>query len=129
MLSIFSCSLLLALHPYSYAETNVSVFAGYHAGGEFEDVNTGQRLKLDDDESYGISMSLPYSQNTKLEFVLSHQESRLLNDSAPAEVLIDLDIDYLHVGGCIPGPVHKPSPISSGHWVRRIIVRVAEAYR
>jgi len=110
ILFILSCLLLLALQPYSYAETNVSVFAGYRAGGEFEDVNTGQRLKIDDGESFGISMSLPYSQNTKMEFVLSHQESRLLNDSAPAEVLIDLDIDYLHFGGLYtwPGKVAEP---------------------
>lgn len=102
---ILSCSLLLLFNPYSFAESNVSVFVGYRAGGEFEDTTSGQRLKLDDGESIGISMTVPYSQNTKLEFVLSHQESRLLNDSAPAEVLIDLDIDYLHVGGLymLPG--------------------------
>ena len=94
-----SCLLLAILNSHVFADTNVSVFAGYRAGGEFEDANSGQRLKLDEGESFGISMSVPSSQNTKMEFVLSHQESRLLNDSAPAEVLIDLDIDYLHVGG------------------------------
>ena len=96
---ILSCFLLTTLNSYVFAETNVSFFAGYRAGGEFEDTTSGQRLKLDEGESFGISMSVPYSQNTKMEFVLSHQESRLLNDSAPSDVLIDLDIDYLHVGG------------------------------
>lgn len=96
----FLSVIILLLASHVIAETNVSVFAGYRGGGgEFEDTTSGLRLKLDEGESFGISLSVPYSQNTKMEFVLSHQESRLLNDSAPAEVLIDLDIDYLHVGG------------------------------
>jgi hypothetical protein len=90
---------ILLFASHTIAETNFSVFAGYRGGGEFEDTISGQRLKLDEGESFGVSMSVPYSKNTKMEFVLSHQESRLLNDSAPAEVLVDLDIDYLHVGG------------------------------
>jgi len=105
---------LLAVHPLSYAETNVSVFAGYRSGGEFEETDTGQKLRIDDEQSLGISISAPYTKNTKLEFVYSHQESRLSSDTAPEDVLIDLDIDYFHIGGLYTWPSERVEPYIVG---------------
>ncbi len=101
---LFLSGIVFLVSSYTLAETNVSVFAGYRYGGEFEVVTTGERLKVDEGESFGISFSFPYTKNTKMELVFSHQESRLLNDNAPADVLIDLDIDYLHYGGIYTWP-------------------------
>lgn len=89
---IFICNAVVA-------ETNVNIFAGFRGGGEFEEANTGKRLKIKDGESIGFEINWSQSADTMIELVYSHQESQLTNSSAPADVLIDLDVDYLHIGG------------------------------
>lgn len=92
------------------ADVDVGLFAGYRTGGEFEVVGSGERLKIKESESIGFSVNLPYNKNTMYEFSYSHQEAQLSNVSAPADVLIDLDIDYLHIGGIYlwPGKIAQP---------------------
>lgn len=92
------------------ADTNVSVYAGHRAGGEFEEINTGNKLKISEGESTGLAVDWSYSKNTMYEVVYSHQEAQLKSNNAAADVLIDLDIDYLHVGGIYlwPGKMAQP---------------------
>ncbi|MCK5722756.1 MAG: hypothetical protein KAI84_09485 [Gammaproteobacteria bacterium] len=92
------------------AETNFNVFTGYRAGGEFEEIGTGIKLKLKETMSSGISVDWAETKNTSYELVYSHQESQLLSGTASSDVLIDLDVDYLHLGGIYlwPGNIVQP---------------------
>lgn len=96
------------------AETNLNVFAGYRGGGEFEDANTGRSLTIKDSETVGFEINWSQSPNTMIELVYSHQEAQLTSSSAPADVLIDLDIDYLHVGGIRMWPGENIRPYIVG---------------
>jgi len=95
-------------------EANLSVFAGYRGGGEFEEVNTGEKLKIAETESIGFSYDWKYDANTSVILLYSHQETRFTNSAAAADVLVDLDIDYLHMGGIYHWPGKRVSPYLVG---------------
>ena len=97
-----------------FADTNVSVFAGYRSGGEFEVASSGEKLQIRENESTGFSVDWADSKNTMYEVVYSHQEAQLTNTNAPADVLIDLDIDYLHLGGIYLWPGKRAQPYLVG---------------
>jgi len=96
------------------AETNVSVFTGYRFGGEFEEVGTNRKLEIKETVSNGVSVDWSHSNNTMYEVVYSHQETQLLNGNASSDVLIDLNIDYLHIGGTYLWPGDKVRPYLVG---------------
>lgn len=96
------------------ADTRVSLIAGYRAGGEFEEIGSNRKLKIKETMSSGISVDWTYNKNTMYELVYSHQESQLLNSNASSDVLIDLDINYLHLGGIYLWPGKKVQPYLVG---------------
>lgn len=96
------------------AETNVSVFTGYRAGGALKEVGTDRNLKIKETMSNGISVDWSYTKNTMYELVYSHQETQLLSGTASPDVLIDLDIDYLHIGGIYLWPGERVQPYLVG---------------
>jgi len=75
-------------------------FAGYRFGGEFEDRETGETFELDDDTSYGLIFNYPYTDYTEWELYYSQQSTSV--DAAGFAVTdnrFDLDVDYLQIGG------------------------------
>lgn len=96
------------------AETNFSVFTGYRAGGSLEEVGTDRKLKIKETMSTGISVDWSDKNNTMYELVYSHQDTQLLNGNASTDVLIDLDVDYLHLGGIYLWPGKKVKPYLVG---------------
>jgi len=115
ILKITFCLACLSLSNILLAETEVSVFAGYRGGGEFEEINTGEKLSITEDESTGFSIWWTYDENTFIEVLYSHQEAQLTSSTAPTDVLIDLDIDYFHFGGVYQWPgTNKAKPYLSG---------------
>jgi opacity protein-like surface antigen len=98
------CAFLLGT-SVAYADSSaygvqVTPFAGYRFGGEFEDKDSGETFELDDDSSYGLSINFPYTDLTEWEIYYSQQSTSV--DAAGFSVTdnrFDLDIDYLQIGG------------------------------
>jgi len=97
-----------------FAETNVSIFAGYRGGGEFEESGTGEKLKLDENSTGGFTIDWDYVDNTTIQLFYSHQETQLLSTAAGPDALFDLDIDYLGVGGTYQWPGKTMEPYLAG---------------
>lgn len=102
--------LLLILPAFAQAGVKYGVeitpFAGYRLGGEFEAEEggntTGADIDLDDASSYGVIVNWPSVENTEWELYLGRQSTSLETaglfdpgESPPAE----LDITYLQAGG------------------------------
>ena len=114
LIKLVLAGLFVVNAPLLFAETNISVFAGYRGGGEFEDSETGGKLKLAEGESYGFTIDWDYSANTTMQLFYSHQESRFTSDTAADDVLFDMDIDYLGFGGTYVWPGQRVEPYLSG---------------
>ena len=90
------------LAPAAYADIlQISPFYGYRFGGEFEDADTGARLKFRDSSCWGGVFDIRLSEETQLEFYYSRQETELKRDEGlfASTTLFDLDVDYYHLGG------------------------------
>ena len=100
-LIIFGILSILSVSTESVAQNfEVTPFAGYRFGGDFEDSVTGFGLDIDDSESYGLILGFNMSPETQLEFLYSHQSTKIEPKGlfSPTS-LTDLDMDYYHLGG------------------------------
>jgi hypothetical protein len=75
-------------------------FAGYGFGGDFEDVETGAELEFDEAGTFGVIFDITADATTQWE-VLYLQQSTQLDTGAlfVAEPILDVDVHYLHGGG------------------------------
>ncbi len=78
----------------------VSAFSGYRLGGDFKDRVSGETLGLDGAAAYGVAVDIPYESDTQIELLWSHARQGLGRAAAlPAKPFLDLNVDYLHLGG------------------------------
>ncbi len=99
---LWTACLAAGLAPMAHADIlQVTPFYGYRFGGEFEDADTGARLKLRDSPCWGGVFDLRLSPETQLEFYFSRQETEMRQDEGlfASTTLFDLDVDYYHLGG------------------------------
>lgn len=94
---------LLANSPGLAAETSrfeLTPFAGYRIGGEFEDEATGTDFELDDSGSFGLIFNARASDITQYEIYLGRQETDIdLSEAGGEPEQLGLDVSYYHVGG------------------------------
>jgi hypothetical protein len=75
-------------------------FAGYRFGGEFEEEDSNETFELDDDSSYGLIVNFPYTSYTEWEIYYSTQSTSIdAAGFAITENRFDVDVDYLQIGG------------------------------
>jgi len=76
-------------------------FYGYSFSGGLKDADTGEDFDIDDAACYGGMVDVRVSENKQIEFFLSRQETELQSDEGlfGGPSLVDLDIDYYHLGG------------------------------
>lgn len=100
---VFTALVSLYLLPASAQAYGITPFTGYRFGGEFEDINTGTELKLSEEQTYGIIFDRQLASGDIMEFYYSNQPSSLLA-SGPVTpgALIDIDVEYYHLGGKYP---------------------------
>ncbi|MEQ1802123.1 MAG: outer membrane beta-barrel protein [Gammaproteobacteria bacterium] len=84
----------------------VTPFAGYRLGGEFESTDLGTTngagIDIDDASSYGLIVNWPSVENTEWEIYLGRQSTSLETDELfdpPGTAPAKLDISYLQAGG------------------------------
>ena len=91
---------LMVVAPGVHAATEAIPINAYRASGDFRDINTGTVLDVDDETSYGFILQFDAGHDSRYEFLYSDQSSRLrAGVSLPTNVLFDIDITYIHVGG------------------------------
>jgi opacity protein-like surface antigen len=104
----FAMALIAAFFPVSAIAGNFEItpFAGYTMGGEFNDAVTGKSLSFDDTSSYGIMVDFKQPADKEggeswIELYYSRQQTRLKADQGPffGDPLFDVDIEYYHLGG------------------------------
>lgn len=82
------------------ARLSLTPFGGYTFGGKFKDTNDIQTVEVDDAAHFGLLLNIRESANTQWEVFYSQQQSEA--DTAqisPSQPTVDLDIQYLHIGG------------------------------
>ncbi|RDH82889.1 MAG: hypothetical protein DIZ80_11515 [endosymbiont of Galathealinum brachiosum] len=80
--------------------TEINIFSGYRTGGELENANTGNKVSLDETDSYGIIIGTDYGPEHVMEFLYSFQNSDLYDtNTAPQTKLANIDVEYFQVGG------------------------------
>jgi len=76
-------------------------YAAYRIGGDFEDDETGEEYDLDDSEAFGIILNIYAKPQGQWEILYAKQSTELDTlgalDGIPPS--IDLDVEYLQIGG------------------------------
>ena len=114
----FAMALIAAFIPVSAiaADMEITPFAGYTWGGEFNDAVTGKSLRFDDTSSYGIMLDFKQAEDSWIELYYSRQQTRLSADQGPffGNPLFDVNIEYYHLGGTYGEATGKVKPFAVG---------------
>ena len=105
--SVAAAALLLCLASHAQAadparHTNFwefTPFSGFTAGGEFEDPADGSDRDLDEDSNFGLIVNAAVDDWRHYELLYSTQ-STSVDGAAP----IDMDVQYLQIGGIVSYP-------------------------
>jgi opacity protein-like surface antigen len=104
--------------PVWAADFEVTPFAGYTMGGDFQDAETGQSLSFNDTSSYGIMLDFRQAGDSDswIEVYLSRQQTKLKADQGlfVGNPLLDVDIEYYHLGGTYGQSTGKIRPFVVG---------------
>ncbi len=98
------CLALLAV-PAAQAQEDVfkfelTPFAGFATGGEFEDTTSSASLDLDDSSSFGLILDIRESANTQWEILYSLQPTEADTTGLPiGGAPFDIDVHYFQGGG------------------------------
>jgi len=93
-------------------EFEITPFAGYAVGGEFEDPNDGSDRDLNADASFGVLLDFTTEDPSRhYELLYSNQKTDVDGNSQ-----LDLDVEYLHIGGVVDfgSPNRRAIPFVAG---------------
>ena len=93
----------------------ITPYAGYTFGGNFEDNTTGANLDVKEGGSFGLVLGLPDTPETQYELFYGVQRTKVTGGgTSGGGTLFDLDIHYLHLGGTYMFPGEKIRPFLAG---------------
>lgn len=103
-MGVASLALATAAAPASAAEPDypqfeITPFYGYMAGGEFEDPSTNTDRDLDENNNFGVIFNSALEQWRHYELLYASQSTEI-DGTLP----IDLDVQYLQIGGTVSNP-------------------------
>jgi opacity protein-like surface antigen len=87
----------------------ITPFAGYRLGGDFNLANSRQRADLDDHGSFALSVAVRRDGWSQYELLYARQETQLERDSPLAP--LDVNVEYLHLGGTLDADVESDFPL------------------
>jgi opacity protein-like surface antigen len=105
LLTVVGFALLQAAAPAQareqddYAQFEITPFYGYMAGGEFESPLTNTDRDLDENNDFGVIFNAAVDEWRHYEVLLASQSTEI-DGSVP----IDLDVQYLQIGGTVSNP-------------------------
>ncbi|WP_448548872.1 outer membrane beta-barrel protein [Thalassotalea fusca] len=93
--------LLTSTQSIAQTEYEITPFAGYRFGGDFDVSINGDTssLNLDDQSSYGVVFAWPFDQSRQGEILFSHNKTPFEKQAA---IDTELSVSYLHLGGNVP---------------------------
>ncbi|HKJ20569.1 MAG TPA: hypothetical protein VJ993_07895, partial [Woeseiaceae bacterium] len=75
-------------------------FAAYRGGGDFEDKEGLVEFELQESNAWGLILNGTVEANTQWEVLYASQSTSVdITGAIPDESAFDLDVEYLHVGG------------------------------
>lgn len=89
-----------ALEPNMF---EITPFVGWMAGGSFEEPSTGAERDIDEDTSFGIFLNLMADVPERQYELLYVKQGTMVEGSVP----MDLDIEYLQIGGTVAYPQNR----------------------
>jgi hypothetical protein len=78
----------------------ISPFAGYRIGGEWDSDSDGEGADIDDGNSWGVGFGLYRDERSYWELLYSRRSAGLETDD-PALRAVDVTIEYFHFGGTL----------------------------
>ncbi len=78
---------------------SLTPFGGYTFGGEFKDEDGMLKVEVDDAAHAGLIFNIRESANTQWEVFYARQSSEADTTDVAAGPAVDLDVQYLHIGG------------------------------
>jgi opacity protein-like surface antigen len=78
----------------------ITPFAGFMAGGSFEEPTNGNELDVEDDASYGVFFNLVADVPERQYELFYTKQSSVVEGGVP----LDLDVQYLQIGGTVGYP-------------------------
>jgi hypothetical protein len=101
-----AAAMLLGMSSVYAAEPNdrtnrveITPFAGFMGGGEFEDPADDSERSLEDDTSFGVIVDIADEPWRHYEFIYSQQNTEVGGVSP-----LDMDVQYLQIGGIVSHP-------------------------
>ena len=89
----------------------LSPFAGYRFGGEFEEEGTDRTFEPDESNANGIILNIREGANTQWEVLFARQSTAVAAEPPlGTEAVPDLDVEYLHFGGTYHGDGNNTRP-------------------
>lgn len=82
-----------------YSQFEITPFYGYMAGGEFENPATNTDRDLDENNNFGVIFNAAVDEWRHYELLYSTQSTEI-----DGTVPIDLDVQYLQIGGTVSNP-------------------------
>ena len=99
-LLLLSALIVAFISPASAFSLEITPFTGYRIGDSFEEELTETKVKLAEGASYGLVINHDVAPNGQFELYYSRQATSLKTGPALPDIQgLDLDVDYLHIGG------------------------------
>jgi opacity protein-like surface antigen len=120
--TIFKASIaasMLAMTSAGFAEAmqqelsrfSLTPFGGYTFGGEFKDAEDSVSVEVDDAAHMGLIFNIREGANTQWEIFYSRQQSEAdTAEVSPTQPVVELDIQYLHIGGTYVADGNRARP-------------------
>jgi hypothetical protein len=97
VLAIFaSASVSASEAEADYKRFEITPFAGYMAGGEFEDPTTNAERDLEEDTSFGLIVDIAAESWRHYEFLFANLDSEV-----DGTIPFDMGVQYLQIGGTV----------------------------
>lgn len=112
---VLSTLAILSIGSAAFAQSpgNVELtpLVGAMFGGTFEDIDENLDAELDDGAHAGVILNIRESGNTQWELIYSRQSTDVdASEFSPATPTIDLDLQYLQLGGTYLGEGERVRP-------------------
>jgi hypothetical protein len=119
--TIFKASIaasMLAMTSAGFAEAkqelsrfSLTPFGGYTFGGKFKDAENSVSVEVDDAAHMGLIFNIREGANTQWEIFYSRQQSEAdTAEVSPTQPVVELDIQYLHIGGTYVADGNRARP-------------------
>ncbi len=106
----------LAAGQHGGDRVEVMAFGGYRFGGDFYEIATRRPVDADGAPSFGIVLSIPFTRETQIEALFSHQQAHFTvpaTADAPA-TRFRVTVDHYQVGGLSEFGTGRARPFLSG---------------